>query len=102
MRLKNRIVIKIVFSKTASKNLITLAKYIFEQSKNEKIADRYLDDMKNFIIEILSHFPKSGRPSEELAPHTRKLVYKGYSIIYKIKTSQIDILVIFRENIPKL
>jgi plasmid stabilization system protein ParE len=40
--------------------------------------------MQTFIKEILSNFPKSGRPSPEIAVETRKLVYQGYSIIYKI------------------
>ncbi len=96
------IVHKIVFSKTAVLNLVEQAKYIFEQTKNEEAADRYLDKMKNYIIQTLSNFPKSGRPTEELAPNTRKLVYQGYSIIYSVSDTQIEILVIFRENLPKL
>jgi plasmid stabilization system protein ParE len=93
---------KIVFSKTAVFNLVEQAKYIFEQTKNEDVADRYLDKMKNYIIQTLSHFPKAGRSTEELSPNTRKLVYQGYSIIYRISEAQIEILVIFRENLPKL
>lgn len=93
---------KIVFSKTAVLNLVEQAKYIFEQTKNEEVADRYLDKMKNYIIQTLSNFPKAGRPTEELATNTRKLVYQGYSIIYSVSETQIEILVIFRENLPKL
>ena len=93
---------KIVFSKTASKNLIEQAKYIFEQSQDVECADRYLDNMQSFITEVLSMFPKSGRPSEELAKDTRKLVYKGYSIIYRLASEHIEILLIYKENIPKL
>jgi plasmid stabilization system protein ParE len=93
---------KIVFSKTAVLNLVEQAKYIFEQTKNEEVADRYLDKMKNYIIQTLSNFPKSGRPTEELAVNTRKLVYQGYSIIYSVSDVRIEILVIFRENLPKL
>ncbi|PNV83913.1 MAG: hypothetical protein C0627_03310 [Sulfurimonas sp.] len=93
---------KIVFSKTAVANLVEQAKYIFEQTKNEEVADRYLDKMKNYIIQTLSNFPKAGRPTEELAANTRKLIYQGYSIIYSVSETQIEILVIFRENLPKL
>lgn len=96
------IVHKIVFSKTAVTNLVEQAKYIYEQTKNEQVADRYLDKMKNYIIQTLSNFPKSGRPTEELATNTRKLVYQGYSIIYTISDIQIEILVIYRENLPRL
>jgi len=57
--------------------------------------------MKHFIIEILTGFSKSGRPSDELYTQTRKLVYKGYSIIYRLSTEHIEILTIYRENIIK-
>ncbi len=93
---------KIVFSKTAVLNLVEQAKYIFEQTKNEEVADKYLDKMKSYIIQTLSNFPKAGRPTEELSPKTRKLVYQGYSIIYRISDERIEILVIFRENLPRL
>ena len=93
---------KIVFSKTASLQLIEQAKYIYEQTQSVALADKYLDTMKRFIQETLSSFPKSGRPTPELAPDTRKLVYQGYSIIYKTSKEKIEILTLFRENLPKL
>ncbi|MDQ1433150.1 MAG: hypothetical protein QG634_435, partial [Patescibacteria group bacterium] len=40
--------------------------------------------------------------TEELSASTRKLVYQGYSIIYSASDMQIEILVIFRENLPRL
>ena len=101
-RQRTPIVHKLVFSKTAVANLVEQARYIFEQTKNEQVADRYLDKMKNYIVQTLSHFRKSGRPTEELSPNTRKLVYQGYSIIYRLSDTQIEILVIFKENMPKL
>lgn len=93
-------VTKIIFSRTATKNLTTQAKYIFNQTKSVKLSDKYLTDMKIFITEMLSRFPKSGRPSEDLAPNTRKLVYQGFSIIYRINLEHIEILTIYRENLP--
>ncbi|NOR57987.1 MAG: type II toxin-antitoxin system RelE/ParE family toxin [Sulfurimonas sp.] len=81
--------------------MIDQAKYIFEQTQSIELSDKYLDGMKTFIIEILSSFPKSGRPCEEIAKGTRKLVYQGYSIIYRITKTQIEILAIYRENLPK-
>lgn len=93
---------KIVFSKTATSQLIEQAQYIYEQTQNVSLADNYLDTMKKFIQETLLNFPRSGRPTPELATDTRKLVYQGFSIIYKISQEQIEILTIFRENLPKL
>ena len=89
---------KIVFSKTATSNLINQAKYIYSQTQNINTADKYLEKMKTFIIEMLSNFPKSGRPSEDIAPNTRKLVYQGFSIIYRLREDKAEILTIYREN----
>lgn len=91
---------KIVFSKTASKNLISQAKYIYEQTNSIELSDKYLNKMKTFIVETLTRFPKSGRPSEELAPNTRKLVYQSFSIIYRLNGERAEILTIYRENLP--
>ena len=89
---------KVIFSKTATKNLIAQAKYIYEQTQNINAANKYLDKMKTFIVEMLSNFPKSGRPCEDIAPNTRKLVYQGFSIIYRLTETRAEILTIYREN----
>ena len=92
---------EIVFSQKAAQNLIDQALYIFKQTQSVELSDKYLDDMKNYIIEMLSKFPKSGRPSNDIAPHTRKLVYQGYSIIYREHNGRIEILTLYRENLPR-
>ena len=92
---------EVVFSRKATENLIEQALYIFEQTQSIELSDRYLDDMKEFIVTMLSRFPKAGRPSEELAPDTRKLVYQGFSIIYRLSRDRVEILLIYRENLPK-
>ena len=93
---------KIRFSKTAYGNLDAMAEYIYEQSASKTTTARYLKKFRKYIIETLKLFPKAGRPSDELAPHTRKLVYQGYSIIYRLSEEQVEILIIYRENMPKL
>ena len=92
---------EIVFSKKAAKNLVDQALYIFEQTQSAELSDKYLDDMKTYIVEMLSKFPRSGRPSDDIAAHTRKLVYQGYSIIYREADERIEILTLYRENLPR-
>ena len=92
---------EIVFSQKAAQNLIDQALYIFEQTQSVELSDKYLDDMKNYIVEMLSKFPRSGRPSDDIALHTRKLVYQGYSIIYRETDERIEIRTLYRENLPK-
>ncbi|MCJ7764995.1 MAG: type II toxin-antitoxin system RelE/ParE family toxin [Thiovulaceae bacterium] len=92
---------EIVFSKKAAQNLTDQALYIFEQTQSAALSDRYLDDMRDYIAEILSKFPRSGRASDDIAPHTRKLVYQGFSIIYRESDERIEILALYRDNLPK-
>lgn len=89
---------KIEFSQKAYLRLEALAEYIYEQSGSKSTTATYIRKMRQFIVETLTHFPQAGRPSEELAPNTRKLVYQGFSIIYRISDKRIEILTLYREN----
>lgn len=95
-------VTEIVFTDKATEALVSQALYIFDQTKSVDIADKYLDDMRDFIISTLSSFPKAGRPAEEFGEGVRKLVYQRFSILYKIQDQQIVILTLYRENIPNV
>lgn len=94
------IVTEIVFSRKAQQQLIAHAGYIYEQTKNTNMADAYLDKMRDYIVDTLGRFPKAGRPSEEIIENSRKLVYQGFSIIYCIEEVHIEILLVYRENLP--
>ena len=91
---------KIEFSHKAYSRLEEIAEYIYEQSKSKKITRTYLIKFRHYIIQTLTHFPHAGRPSEELFSGTRKLVYQGYSIIYRVFEERVEILTIYRENLP--
>ena len=91
---------KIEFSHKAYQRLDALADYIYEQSNSKKTTVTYIKNLRQYIVETLTHFPQAGRPSEELASNTRKLVYQGFSIVYRIANNRIEILTIYRENLP--
>jgi plasmid stabilization system protein ParE len=90
---------KIDFSQKAYQRLETLAEYIYQQSGSKKTTVTYVKKLHQYITQTLNHFPQAGRPSVELAPNTRKLVYQGFSIIYRISDERIEILTIYRENL---
>lgn len=52
--------------------------------------------------EILIRFPESGRKTQEYGKGIRKLVYQGYSILYRVNMNKerVEIVNIFRENLP--
>ena len=100
LKQRKRIVIEIVFSKKANQRLKELALYIFKKFQDADIVDIYLDKLMHFIIDTLVNFPLAGRSCEEYGKGTRKLVYQGFSIIYRIGLEQIEILTIYKENLP--
>ncbi len=91
---------KIDFSQKAYQRLDALAEYIYRQSGSKKTTAEYIKKLRRYIVETLTHFPQAGRAAEDLTPHTRKLVYQGFSIIYRLSEDRIEILTIYRENLP--
>ena len=93
---------KINFSQKAHQTLDDVATYIYEQSKSKTITARHIRKLREYINLTLSDFPKIGRPAEEFGKDIRKLVFQRYSILYTIQTTHIDIIAIYRENLPNL
>jgi len=93
-------VTKVLFSQKATDRLIQQAQYIFTQTHDVNKADIFLDTMESYITSSLSSYPKLGRVAEEHGKNIRKLVYKRYSILYRIDEDCIRILTLYRENLP--
>ena len=92
----------VLFTEVATDNLISQALYIYEKTLDIDKSDNYLITMKSFIKDTLSRFPKIGRSSEEFGTGLRKLVYKDYSILYRIEKEYILIITIYKENLPSI
>ncbi|MEA2029547.1 MAG: type II toxin-antitoxin system RelE/ParE family toxin [Campylobacterota bacterium] len=94
--------IKILFSPRATTRLEALADYIYERSHSKAITREYLKKLKEYTISTLTIFPHAGRQSDEIYPNSHKLVYQGYSIIYRYNQNEetITILTLYRENLP--
>ena len=92
----------IVFSKKAAHRLAKITDFIYTQSRSDTITLAYMARLKQYIFNILTQFPESGRKAEEYGKAIRKLVYQGYSILYRINNpkERIEIVNIFRENLP--
>ncbi len=93
---------KINFSQKAHQTLDDVATYIYAQSKSKTITARHIRKLREYIKRTLSDFPKIGRPAEEFGKNIRKLVFQRYSILYIIESTHIDIIAIYRENLPNL
>jgi len=93
---------KISFSKKAHQNLDDVATYIYAQSKSKVITAQHIRKLRGYINFALSDFPKIGRPAEEFGTNIRKLVFQRYSILYIIQPTHIDIITIYKENLPNI
>jgi plasmid stabilization system protein ParE len=93
---------KIVFSKKAAYRLAKIADYIYEQSRSEDLTIAYMSRLEEYISDVLLMFPEAGRKADEYNKNIRKLVYQGYSILYRVNEAKnrIEIANIFRENLP--
>ena len=94
--------IKVVFTQEAIRNLLEQADYIYGLTLDAQKADKFLLTMKAHLVQNLGYFPKLGRSAEEYGKGMRKLVHQNYSILYLLQEETINIVTIYRENLPKL
>ena len=92
----------VIFTKEATNNLISQARFIYELTLDIEKADKYLLTMKAHIIHTLGYFPKLGRSAEEYGLNIRKLVHKNYTILYLLEKNTIYIVTIYKENLPNI
>ena len=95
--MNNRI---IVFSPRAKQRLGEIADYLYSQNLSKAFVINYLKQFEAWLNVLLGQFPESGVLLPEYGDEIRKVVYKKYSFVYRIKNDRIEILTIFRENLP--
>ena len=93
---------KIEFTEESLQNLDEIAQYIYDETHSKNITSKHIRKLRAFIKASLVDFPKLGRPAEEFGRNIRKLVYQRYCILYIIQEKGIDIVTIYRENLPNI
>ncbi len=89
---------KISRTKLYRTQLIQILKYIAKDNTN---ASKDFENKLNLQIENLMHFPYKCRQSHYIDDKdVRDMVFKKYTIIYKIYTDKISIIDIFNKNKP--
>lgn len=90
----------IIFSPRAKQRLEEIAEYLYQQSQSKPFVRSYLDQFDAWLQVILGQFPESGTLIPEYGEDVRRIVYREYSFLYKIKDDKIEILTVYRENLP--
>ena len=90
----------IVFSPIAQQRLEAIADYLLSQHLSNQFVLEYLTNIEKWLEEVLFQFPKSGSLVPKYGVGVRKVVYKRYNFVYRVQGNVIQILTIYRENLP--
>ncbi len=96
--------LRIIFSPRAKERLADIADYLYQQDCSKPFVLNYLNRFESWLNKVLVQFPESGTPMPEYetdyGKDIRRVVYQKYSFVYRIKNNTIEILTIYRENLP--
>ena len=91
---------ELVFSPRASERLAQIAAHLSDQGLSNAFIIEYLNQFELWLEKVLLEFPDSGIPMLEYGSEIRKICYKKYSFVYRVTATQIEILTVYRENLP--
>ncbi|MGM0594616.1 MAG: type II toxin-antitoxin system RelE/ParE family toxin [Pseudomonadota bacterium] len=77
-----------------------VADYLYQQQGDARFVVGFLNRIEEWLDTILAQFPESGTPVPELSDNARRVVYKRYSFIYRYDGESVEILTVYRENLP--
>ncbi|MCF6284618.1 MAG: type II toxin-antitoxin system RelE/ParE family toxin [Candidatus Hydrogenedentes bacterium] len=90
----------IVFSPRARERMEEIADYLYARNLSSEFVVDYLQRFETWLEKVLGVFPESGRPMPEFGEGVRRVVYRKYSFLYRVKGDVIEILTVYRENLP--
>ena len=90
----------IVFSPRAKQRLEDIADYLYQQNLSAEFVVDYLNRFESWLDTVLRQFPESGTPMPEFGENIRRVAYNRYSFVYRVKGNVIEILTVYRENLP--
>jgi len=59
-----------------------------------------MDSIEQWLEHHLSLFPESDTPKPEYGDDVQRIVYQKYSFLYRTVGHQIEILTVYKENLP--
>lgn len=91
---------RIVFSPRAQQRLDEIADYLYQQNLSGGFVRGYLNRFEVWLEKVLGQFPESGTPMPEFGEGIRRVVYEKFSFVYRVSEDRIEILTVFRGNLP--
>jgi plasmid stabilization system protein ParE len=90
----------IIFSPRAKERLEEIAEYLYQQNLSTEFVVNYLNRLESWLNTVLCQFPESGTPMPQFGERTRRVAYNHYSVIYRVNDKTIEILTLYRGNLP--
>lgn len=90
----------IVFSPRARERLEEIADHLYSKHLSSKFVIDYIQQFEDWLEKVLGTFPDSGTPMPDYGEGVRRVVYKKYCFLYRVQKSSIEILSVYRENLP--
>lgn len=91
---------EIVFSPRAKERLEEIADYLYGQHLSAEFVIAYLEAFEAWLEKVLGLFPESGMLMPEFGEGVRRVVYRKYSFLYRVHQDRIEVLTVYRENLP--
>ena len=88
------------FSPRAQQRMEEIADYLYQQNLSRKFVLSYLRRFETYLESTLGQFPESGTLMPEYGNDIRRVIYQKYSFLYRQKGNVIEILTVYRENLP--
>lgn len=79
-----------------------IAEYLLDQTTSKAFVKQHLEKLRKSIEELLTSFPDAGVQIQLQGMTCRRLVVQGYSVLYVVKDGEVAILLIYKQNEPKL
>lgn len=90
----------ILFSPRARQRLEEIAEYLYQQNLSNAFVVDYLYGLEQWLETVLTQFPESGTPMSDYGEGVRRVVYRRYSFLYRVNDKRIEVLTVYRENLP--
>jgi len=90
----------ILFSPRAKQRMEEIADYLYQQELSKEFVLEYLKRIETWLNMLLGQFPESGVLMSEYGEGIRKVVYRKYSFLYRVNDDIIEVLTVYRENLP--
>ena len=91
---------EIVFSPRARERLEDIVEYLYGRHLSSEFVLKYVQQIESWLERLLGTFPESGNLIPEFGEDVRRVVYKKYCFLYRIQEDRIEILTVYRGNLP--